>query len=410
MHNRAEARYTTFLPELIADLQRAIERALRARASGGTTSSSTRASGSARPPTTTSSCCATSARCALLGRPILLGTQPQVDPRSRPGPAGRRAAGGDAGHDRARHRRRRRHRPRPRRAGQRPRGPDERRDRPRHLAARPAKEARRERPDRPGQHAASRVATAYYDYELLNPQPFEVDVELVLNLQPAGVDDDLEKSVDYGKVYEAVRQIVESTSYRLLEALAEAISHELLADFEVERGRRPGPQARGPARAARSTTRASRSAAGGPRASAGPDRAAMPYGAGRRGRRARWRDGVGVGGGVGVGVAASGSASVSGSAWGSASASGSASGSGSAMASARGPSRRRSRPACRLPRRSRPSGLWRGDAGPTGTSGSNASVRVPTVSPASTIAWSAAVSSLCLRSGTGDRAEARSRR
>ena len=72
----------------------------------------------------------------------------------------------------------------------------------------------------------------YYDHELLTPQPFEVDVELVLNLQPAGVDDDLEQSVDYGKVYEAVRQIVESTSYRLLEALAEAISHELLADFD----------------------------------------------------------------------------------------------------------------------------------------------------------------------------------
>jgi 7,8-dihydroneopterin aldolase/epimerase/oxygenase len=73
----------------------------------------------------------------------------------------------------------------------------------------------------------------YYDHELLTPQPFEVDVELVRNLQPAGVDDDLEQTVDYGKVYEAVRQIVESTSYRLLEALAEAISHELLADFEV---------------------------------------------------------------------------------------------------------------------------------------------------------------------------------
>src|SRR5690349_995379 len=29
MHNREEPRYTTFLPELIADLQRAIERALR---------------------------------------------------------------------------------------------------------------------------------------------------------------------------------------------------------------------------------------------------------------------------------------------------------------------------------------------------------------------------------------------
>ena len=73
----------------------------------------------------------------------------------------------------------------------------------------------------------------YYDHELLTPQPFEVDIELVLDLQPAGVDDDLEQSVDYGKVYGVVRQIVESTSYRLLEALDEAISHELLADFEV---------------------------------------------------------------------------------------------------------------------------------------------------------------------------------
>ena len=73
----------------------------------------------------------------------------------------------------------------------------------------------------------------YYDYEMVEPQPFEVDIELVLNLQPAGIDDDLEKSVDYARVYDVVRQIVESTSYRLLEALAEAISHEILAVFDV---------------------------------------------------------------------------------------------------------------------------------------------------------------------------------
>ena len=73
----------------------------------------------------------------------------------------------------------------------------------------------------------------FYEHELTTLQPFEVDIELVLNLQPAGIDDDLEKTVDYAKVYDAARQIVESTSFRLLEALAEAISHEVLADFPV---------------------------------------------------------------------------------------------------------------------------------------------------------------------------------
>ena len=90
----------------------------------------------------------------------------------------------------------------------------------------------------------------FYDHELESPQPFEVDVELVLNLQPAAIDDDLSKSVDYGRVYDAVRQIVESTSFRLLEALAEAISHELLSDFDATevgvRVRKPRVQLSGP--------------------------------------------------------------------------------------------------------------------------------------------------------------------
>jgi dihydroneopterin aldolase len=35
-------------------------------------------------------------------------------------------------------------------------------------------------------------------------------------------------------VYQVVRQIVESTTFRLLEALAEAITHELLANFPAD--------------------------------------------------------------------------------------------------------------------------------------------------------------------------------
>ena len=69
--------------------------------------------------------------------------------------------------------------------------------------------------------------------EQREPQPFQVDVELMLNLQPAGVDDDLTRTADYGQVFDVTRQIVESTSFRLLEALAEAIAHEILADFPV---------------------------------------------------------------------------------------------------------------------------------------------------------------------------------
>ena len=72
------------------------------------------------------------------------------------------------------------------------------------------------------------------EHEQSEAQPFHVDVELVMNLQPAAVDDDLAKSVDYGAVFDVTRQIVESTRFRLLEALAEAIAHEILADFPVQ--------------------------------------------------------------------------------------------------------------------------------------------------------------------------------
>lgn len=72
------------------------------------------------------------------------------------------------------------------------------------------------------------------EIEQREAQPFEVDVELLFNLQPAGIDDDLAKTVDYGVVFDHVRQIVESTRFRLLEALAEAIAHEIVADFPVD--------------------------------------------------------------------------------------------------------------------------------------------------------------------------------
>ena len=90
-----------------------------------------------------------------------------------------------------------------------------------------------------------------FDDEKVQAQRFEVDVELLLDLQPAGLEDDLERTLDYGRVYDTVRTIVESTTFNLIEALAEAIAHELLADFpaleEVEvRVRKPEVKLGGP--------------------------------------------------------------------------------------------------------------------------------------------------------------------
>jgi dihydroneopterin aldolase len=72
-------------------------------------------------------------------------------------------------------------------------------------------------------------------HEKVETQRFEVDVELVLDLQPASLEDDLGRTVDYGRVYQTTRQIVESTTFNLIETLAEAICHEVLAEHELVR-------------------------------------------------------------------------------------------------------------------------------------------------------------------------------
>jgi 7,8-dihydroneopterin aldolase/epimerase/oxygenase len=71
------------------------------------------------------------------------------------------------------------------------------------------------------------------DRERARPQPLEVDVELHLDLRPAGVDDDIARTVDYGHAFEVCREIVEATNFKLLEAVAEGIAQELLAAFPL---------------------------------------------------------------------------------------------------------------------------------------------------------------------------------
>jgi dihydroneopterin aldolase len=89
------------------------------------------------------------------------------------------------------------------------------------------------------------------DWEKAEPQRFEVDLELALDVQPAGLEDDLTKTVDYRAIYDVARQVVESTTFNLIEALAEAIAHEVLGGHErveevVVRVRKPEVRLGGP--------------------------------------------------------------------------------------------------------------------------------------------------------------------
>jgi dihydroneopterin aldolase len=69
--------------------------------------------------------------------------------------------------------------------------------------------------------------------EQLRPQPFEVDIELVVDVTAAGASDELEDTVDYGAVCEAVSRVVSSERYRLLERLATRIADVCRGDPRV---------------------------------------------------------------------------------------------------------------------------------------------------------------------------------
>jgi dihydroneopterin aldolase len=78
---------------------------------------------------------------------------------------------------------------------------------------------------------------AFFGYHGVKPeektlgQRFLVDLELCLDLQPAGRSDDLSLTVDYGQVYQAVREVVEGPSRNTIEAVAENVAMALLERF-----------------------------------------------------------------------------------------------------------------------------------------------------------------------------------
>lgn len=62
-------------------------------------------------------------------------------------------------------------------------------------------------------------------------QRFYVDVELETSLKTAGKTDNMNDSIDYGKVYFIIKDIVEGEAKNLIETVAEDIADALLSTF-----------------------------------------------------------------------------------------------------------------------------------------------------------------------------------
>ena len=63
-------------------------------------------------------------------------------------------------------------------------------------------------------------------------QYFYIDIEIFLDLEPAGITDDLGNTVDYSVVYDIIKDINNKNKFRLIESFAQKISEELMSNFD----------------------------------------------------------------------------------------------------------------------------------------------------------------------------------
>jgi dihydroneopterin aldolase len=70
--------------------------------------------------------------------------------------------------------------------------------------------------------------------ERAEPQPFEVDLVVRLDLSRPATTDDLADTINYASLFELTRQVVEGRQFHLIEALASAILDAVLAAHPVD--------------------------------------------------------------------------------------------------------------------------------------------------------------------------------
>lgn len=72
-----------------------------------------------------------------------------------------------------------------------------------------------------------------YDWEREILQPLELDIEMATHIGLAATDDNLELTLDYFAISQAITAYVENSSFKLIESLAESVSELVRQEFGV---------------------------------------------------------------------------------------------------------------------------------------------------------------------------------
>lgn len=68
----------------------------------------------------------------------------------------------------------------------------------------------------------------FYKAEQELGQKFEIDIEVGCDLEPSAQSDDLNKTIDYSKIYNIAKETFEHNKFKLLETVAERMADQIL--------------------------------------------------------------------------------------------------------------------------------------------------------------------------------------
>ena len=80
---------------------------------------------------------------------------------------------------------------------------------------------------------AAKCRLGVFEWEQASAQDALIDLELQIDAAKAARHDDVKDAVDYSRLVTSVKQLVERTSFRLMETMAEEIAALILREFRT---------------------------------------------------------------------------------------------------------------------------------------------------------------------------------